>query len=105
MSPKAPAMSLSMQATQIPMFPGLPHFSKRGAKTPTKTPADTIPQRDAKKFLTVVIDYPPSLTLDLDHRHLVTDSGQEGGKGWKGKLRIQEVRNKMQTSLFSLSFY
>jgi hypothetical protein len=62
-SPSAPAISLSMQATQIPMLPGLPHFCKSGAKTPTKTPAETIPQRDAKKFLTLVIDYPPSLKI------------------------------------------
>jgi hypothetical protein len=98
-------MSLSMQATQIPMFPGLPHFCKRGAKTPTKTPAETIPQRDAKKFLIVVMDDPPFLKSGLDYRQLVIDNSQEGGKIWAEKLRIQEDRNKMVTSLFSLSFY
>jgi hypothetical protein len=50
-----------MQATQIPILPGFPNLCKKAAKTPTKTPAETIPQRDAKKFLMAVIDYPPFL--------------------------------------------
>jgi hypothetical protein len=52
-----------MQATQIPMFPGFPNFCKMGAKIPTKTPAEIIPHRDAKKFLMVIIDYPPFLKI------------------------------------------
>jgi len=44
----APAISLSMQATQIHMFPGFPHFCKRGAEIPTKIPAETIPLRELK---------------------------------------------------------
>jgi hypothetical protein len=75
------------------MFPGLPHFCKSGAKTPTKTPANTIPQRDAKKFLMVVMDYPPFLKSGLDYWQLVADKGQEGGKRWKEKLRVQESGN------------
>jgi hypothetical protein len=52
-----------MQATQIPILPGFPNFCKTAAKTPTNTPAETIPQRDAKKFLMAVMNYPPSLKI------------------------------------------
>jgi hypothetical protein len=41
-------MSLSRQATQMPMFAGLPHFCKREAKTPMNAPTPMIPQRVAK---------------------------------------------------------
>jgi hypothetical protein len=51
----APAISLSKQATQMPMFPGLPNFYKRAAKTPIKAPTLIIPQRVAKKFFNCAI--------------------------------------------------
>jgi hypothetical protein len=60
-------MSLSKQATQMPMFAGFPHFCKSVAKTPIKAPTEMIPQRVAKKFLIVAIDYPPSKKYNLDH--------------------------------------
>jgi hypothetical protein len=87
-------MSLSKQATQMPMFAGFPHFCKNGAKTPIKAPTEMIPQRDAKKSLTVVIDYPPFQKLVLDHSQLVIDNGQEGGKRWtedSGHKKIEVI--------------
>jgi hypothetical protein len=45
------------------MFAGFPHLCKSGAKTPIKAPTEMIPQRVAKKFLMVLIDYPPSLKI------------------------------------------
>jgi hypothetical protein len=56
-------MSLSKQATQMPMFAGFPHFCKSGAKTPINAPTEIIPQRVAKKFLMVVMHYPPFLKI------------------------------------------
>jgi len=52
-------MSLWKQATQTPMFPGLPHFCKRGAKTPIKTPTLIIPFFVAKNFLRENMEYIP----------------------------------------------
>jgi hypothetical protein len=98
-------MSLSKQATQMPMFAGFPHLCKRGAKTPIKAPTKMIPQRDAKKFLIAVIDYPPFLKSGLDCRQFVADNGQEGVKKCIEELRAQEDKNKIRTPLFSLSFF
>ncbi len=47
--PSAPAISRSMQATQMPILAGFPNFCRMGAKTPMKIPAETIPRREAKK--------------------------------------------------------
>ena len=38
-SPKAPAMSRVKQATQKPMLPGLPNFTRKAAITPKTSPA------------------------------------------------------------------
>jgi hypothetical protein len=40
------------------MLPGLPHFCKRGAKTPIKAPVPMIPQRDAKNFRNIASNPP-----------------------------------------------
>jgi hypothetical protein len=47
-------MSRSKQATQIPMFPGLPHFWSRAAKMPIIPPTHTIPHLVAKKFFILI---------------------------------------------------
>lgn len=104
-SPSAPAISLSMQATQIPMLPGLPHFCKSGAKTPTKTPAETIPQRDAKKFLMVVMDDPPFLKSRFGSLTTRNRKRPGGREKMDREFSTQKDRNKIGTSLFSLSFY
>ena len=48
-NPSAPAMSRSKQATQMPMFGGLPSFCNNGARMPMTAPARMMPQREAKK--------------------------------------------------------
>ena len=48
--PIAPAMSRSKQATQMPIFPGLPNFCNSAARMPIIPPTLTIPHRPAKKF-------------------------------------------------------
>jgi hypothetical protein len=83
------------------MFAGLPHFCKSGAKTPIKAPAEMIPQRVAKKFLIVVMDYPPSLKSSSDCSQFVTDKGQEGRKGVRS-LRHKRIK-KSEEHPFSLS--
>jgi hypothetical protein len=57
--PRDPAMSLSKQATQTPMFAGFPNFCGSTAKIPIKIPAKTIPEREAKKDRKVDIPVPP----------------------------------------------
>jgi len=47
--PRAPAMSRSKQATQIPMLVGLPARWRSGARRPMTAPARRMPQREAKK--------------------------------------------------------
>jgi hypothetical protein len=83
-------MSLSKQATQIPMFAGFPHFCKSEAKTPIKAPTEMIPQRVAKKVLKVVTDQSSFPKNGLDLWELVTAKGQEREKGWAEKLRTQK---------------
>jgi hypothetical protein len=52
-------MSLSKQATQMPIFAGLPHFCKSWAKTPIKAPTEIIPQRVAKNRVSFDMPTPP----------------------------------------------
>jgi len=49
-SPMAPAMSRSKQATQIPMFPGLPSFCRSGARMPMIAPTTMMPHFPEKTF-------------------------------------------------------
>jgi hypothetical protein len=74
------------------MFAGLPHFCKSWAKTPIKAPTEIIPQGDAKKFLKVVIGYPPFPKSGFDYRQLLTkkvrrekkdDRKTQDARGWK----------------------
>ena len=51
-SPKAPATSRVKQATQTPILPGLPNFTKRAASTPIINPATAGPFLDiSKRFI------------------------------------------------------
>lgn len=49
--PIAPAISRSKQATQMPIFFGLPSFCRVEARMPITRPTETIPKRDLKKAL------------------------------------------------------
>jgi hypothetical protein len=54
MKAKGTCLSRSKQATQTPMFPGLPSFCTTGAIMPIKAPTLMIPHLEAKIFFTAI---------------------------------------------------
>jgi hypothetical protein len=63
----APVISLTKQATQIPMFPGFPQYWSMAAITPINAPTPMIPHRVANIFFI----FSPFTGKFLNHKILI----------------------------------